>query len=118
MLVAPFLPRTCCVGEDAVQFIVEQTECYVVFVHTSKWSRLKSVLQSGLTSVHTAVHWGPDTVYEEVKLSFKHAISSAGLSMMLHGDCLVQREMKGRGHRGDPVGLGEGLAMMEVVWKR
>ena len=53
-------------GEDAVSFIVQQTECSVIFVNTLKWSNLKLLLETGLKSVKTVVYWGPDGIITKV----------------------------------------------------
>lgn len=44
-------------GANSVRHIIAETECSVIFVHTSKLAKLKPLL-TNLPSVQTVVYWG------------------------------------------------------------
>ena len=60
----------CSAGEDAIEFIVQHTECSVIFVHTLKWSKLRLALLKELKCVKTVVYWGAGGITPKVTLSF------------------------------------------------
>ena len=55
-------------GEEAVEYVIQHSECRIVFVSTVNWAELGKTLPALKEQVHTLVYWGPQVVPVDTKV--------------------------------------------------
>ena len=55
-------------GEEAVEYVIQHSECRIIFVSTVNWAELGKTLLSLKEQVHTLVYWGPQDATVDTKV--------------------------------------------------